>query len=43
LLVNSSRQIIYAGQHADFAEKARQEALSLQQEMAGLLARYLPR
>ena len=43
LLVNSSRQIIYAGQHEDFAQKARQEALGLQQEMAGLLARYLPR
>jgi orotidine-5'-phosphate decarboxylase len=43
LLVNSSRQIIYAGQHEDFADKARQEALSLQQEMAGLLALYLPR
>jgi orotidine-5'-phosphate decarboxylase len=43
LLVNSSRQIIYAGQHEDFADKARQEALLLQQQMADLLARYLPR
>jgi orotidine-5'-phosphate decarboxylase len=43
LLVNSSRQIIYAGQNEDFAEKARQEALSLQQQMAQLLDRYLPR
>jgi orotidine-5'-phosphate decarboxylase len=43
LLVNSSRQILYAGQHEDFAHKARQEALLLQQQMADLLARYLPR
>lgn len=43
LLVNSSRQIIYAGQHEDFASKARQQALGLQQQMAELLARYLPR
>lgn len=33
LLVNASRQIIYAGQGTDFAEKARKEALKLQQEM----------
>lgn len=33
LLVNASRQIIYAGQGTDFAEKAREEALKLQQEM----------
>lgn len=43
LLVNSSRQIIYAGQQEDFADKARQEALRMQQQMAELLARYLPR
>jgi orotidine-5'-phosphate decarboxylase len=43
LLVNSSRQIIYAGQHTDFADKARQEARSMQQQMAHLLGRYLPR
>jgi orotidine-5'-phosphate decarboxylase len=43
LLVNSSRQIIYAGQNEDFADKARQEAFLLQQQMAGLLDRYLPR
>jgi orotidine-5'-phosphate decarboxylase len=43
LLVNSSRQILYAGQNEDFADKARQQALSLQQQMAELLARYLPR
>lgn len=37
LLVNSSRQIIYASSEADFAEKAREEALKVQQEMANLL------
>jgi orotidine-5'-phosphate decarboxylase len=43
LLVNSSRQILYASQHEDFADMARQEAFKLQQEMAELLSRYLPR
>jgi len=38
LLVNSSRGIIYAASGVDFAEKARKEALKLQQEMAKLLA-----
>ncbi len=38
LLVNSSRQILYAGNGADFAEKAREEALKVQHEMDG----YLP-
>ncbi|NGF56166.1 orotidine-5'-phosphate decarboxylase [Parapedobacter sp. SGR-10] len=33
LLVNSTRGIIYASQGKDFAEKAREEALKLQQEM----------
>ncbi len=37
LLVNASRSIIYAGNGRDFAEKARAEALKLQQEMAELL------
>jgi orotidine-5'-phosphate decarboxylase len=37
LLVNSSRQIIYAGDGFDFAEKARAEALKVQQEMDRLL------
>jgi orotidine-5'-phosphate decarboxylase len=37
LLVNSSRGIIYASAGEDFAQKAREEALKLQQEMAGLL------
>jgi len=34
ILVNVSRQVIYAGQGEDFAEKAREAALKLQQEMA---------
>ncbi|MCX6268450.1 MAG: orotidine-5'-phosphate decarboxylase [Bacteroidetes bacterium] len=38
LIVNSSRNIIYASNGADFAEKAREEAMKMQQEMAKLLA-----
>ncbi|KAF2516831.1 orotidine-5'-phosphate decarboxylase [Flavobacterium salilacus subsp. salilacus] len=38
LLVNSSRGIIYASNGEDFAEKAREEALKIQQEMAKLLS-----
>ncbi len=41
LLVNSSRQIIYASGGEDFAEKARQEALSIQQQMQQYLEKYL--
>lgn len=37
LLVNSSRGIIYASKGTDFAEKAREEALKMQQEMEGIL------
>jgi len=37
LLVNSSRGIIYASKGEDFAERAREEALKLQQEMAEIL------
>jgi len=37
LLVNSSRGIIFAGDGEDFAEKARESALSLQQAMAPLV------
>jgi len=37
LLVNSSRQIIYASSEADFAEAARTEAEKVQQEMESLL------
>ena len=39
LLVNSSRGIIYAGQHEDFAEKAANSAKELQQQMAIELSR----
>lgn len=37
LLVNSSRAVIYASSGEDFAEKAREEAQKVQQEMAGWL------
>ena len=37
LLINSSRQIIYASNGENFAEKAREEALKLQVEMKSLL------
>jgi len=37
LLVNASRNIIYAGNGKDFAEKAREEALKIQQQMNVLL------
>jgi orotidine-5'-phosphate decarboxylase len=37
LLVNSSRDIIYASSHEDFAEKAREAALKVQQNMALIL------
>jgi orotidine-5'-phosphate decarboxylase len=37
LLINSSRAIIYAGNGKDFAEKAREEAMKVQKEMAKLL------
>jgi orotidine-5'-phosphate decarboxylase len=38
LLVNSSRGIIYASAGVDFAEKAREAALEIQQEMQAILA-----
>jgi orotidine-5'-phosphate decarboxylase len=41
LLVNSSRGIIYADSGKNFADKAREESLLLQKEMAGLLEEYL--
>ena len=34
ILINVSRQIIYAGNELDFAERAREEAIKLQNEMA---------
>ena len=37
LIVNSSRGIIYAGNGIDFAQKAKEEAKKLQQEMACIL------
>jgi len=37
LLINSSRAIIYASNGTNFAEKARIEALKMQQEMAAIL------
>ncbi|HOZ50222.1 MAG TPA: orotidine-5'-phosphate decarboxylase [Chitinophagaceae bacterium] len=37
ILVNVSRQVIYAGKDGNFAEMARQEALKLQNEMANYL------
>jgi orotidine-5'-phosphate decarboxylase len=38
LLINSSRAIIYASSGLDFAEKAREEALKMQTEMAQIMA-----
>jgi len=38
LLVNASRSVLYASDGADFAEKARAEAVALQQQMAVILA-----
>ena len=38
LLINSSRGIIYASNGIDFAEKAREEALKMQQEMAEIVS-----
>jgi orotidine-5'-phosphate decarboxylase len=37
LLINSSRAIIYASNGTDFAERARDEALQIQQEMQAVL------
>jgi len=37
LLINSSRGIIYASKEKDFADKARQEALKIKQEMEIIL------
>lgn len=39
LLINSSRGIIYASNGTDFAEKAREEALKMQQEMEVILSK----
>ncbi|WP_343022736.1 orotidine-5'-phosphate decarboxylase [Flavobacterium sp. PL12] len=39
LLINSSRGIIYASNKTDFAQKAREEALKIQQEMEQILSK----
>lgn len=41
LLVNCSRSILYVSDKEDFAEKARMEALRIQNEMEQLLDKYL--
>ncbi|MEK6450507.1 MULTISPECIES: orotidine-5'-phosphate decarboxylase [Myroides] len=41
LLINSSRGIIYASNGADFAERAREEALVLQKEMEDIIKNKL--
>lgn len=41
LLVNASRSILYASSGKDFAEKAREEAQRLQQQMQDCLEKYL--
>lgn len=40
LLVNATRSIIYASSGKDFVEKAREEAMALQQEMERILEAY---
>jgi orotidine-5'-phosphate decarboxylase len=40
LLINSSREILYASSGLDFAEKARAKALDMQQQMAEILDGY---
>jgi orotidine-5'-phosphate decarboxylase len=40
LLINASRSILYASNQEDFAEKAQQEALKMQEEMKQLLSTY---
>jgi orotidine-5'-phosphate decarboxylase len=37
LLVNSSRGILYASSESDFAEKARESAKALRDEMSAIL------
>jgi len=40
ILVNATRSIIYASNGKDFAEKAREEALRMQNEMKKYLKEY---
>jgi orotidine-5'-phosphate decarboxylase len=42
LLVNSTRGIIYASNGKDFAEKAREEALAVNEQMESLINKYSP-
>jgi orotidine-5'-phosphate decarboxylase len=41
LLVNASRNILYAGAEADFADKAREYAISIQKEMESFLEKLI--
>lgn len=41
ILVNASRSIIYASQGEDFAEKAREEAINIQQKMSLLVEKNI--
>ena len=43
LLVNASRSILYASNGEDFADKAREEALKMQKEMAVLMEEFMGR
>jgi orotidine-5'-phosphate decarboxylase len=40
LIINSSRDILYASSGKDFAERAREKAQALQSEMDRLLSQY---
>lgn len=40
LLVNATRSVIYASSGKDFAEKAREEALNMNEQMQSLMQRY---
>lgn len=40
LLINSSREVIYASNGLDFAEQARKAALRIQRQMSGLLSHF---
>jgi orotidine-5'-phosphate decarboxylase len=41
LLINSSRGIIFASKEKDFAKKAEEKALEIQQEMQVILNTYI--
>jgi orotidine-5'-phosphate decarboxylase len=42
ILVNSTRDIIYASDSSDFAGRAGQRAKEYQQKMRGLLGQFMP-